>query len=66
MDFHNLISKQGDIMMTEKVVLASALCRQFEIDEVFVEAVKNLGIMYEAGELLYLVFLVQERQLFLI
>jgi len=52
--------------MTEKVVLASALCRQFEIDEVVVEAVKKLDLKFKAGELLYLVLLVQERQLFLI
>ncbi|MCJ7613682.1 hypothetical protein MUO71_02805 [Candidatus Bathyarchaeota archaeon] len=36
--------------MKEKVVVASALCRQFEIDNVTVEAVKNLDITVEEGE----------------
>ena len=36
--------------MTEKVVVASALCRQFEIDDVVVEALKNIDLTVEAGE----------------
>ena len=36
--------------MKEKVVVASALCRQFEIDDVVVEAVKNVDLTVEAGE----------------
>ncbi len=36
--------------MTEKVVVASALCRQFEIDNVIVEAVKNLELTVQEGE----------------
>ena len=36
--------------MTEKVVVASALCRQFEIDDVVVEALKNIDLIVEAGE----------------
>ena len=36
--------------MKEKVVVASALCRQFEIDNVTVEAVKNLDLTVEEGE----------------
>ena len=36
--------------MTEKVVVASALCKQFEIDNVIVEAVKNLELTVQEGE----------------
>ena len=36
--------------MKEKVVVASALCRQFEIDDVVVEAVKNVDLTVEEGE----------------
>jgi putative ABC transport system ATP-binding protein len=36
--------------VTEKVVEASGLCRQFEIDDVVVEAVKHVDLTVEAGE----------------
>jgi putative ABC transport system ATP-binding protein len=36
--------------MTEQVVVASGLCRQFEIEGVVVEAVKNLDLIVEEGE----------------
>jgi putative ABC transport system ATP-binding protein len=36
--------------MKEKVIVASALCRQFEIDDVIVEAIKNLDLTVEEGE----------------
>jgi putative ABC transport system ATP-binding protein len=36
--------------MKEKVVVASGLCRQFEIDDVIVEAVKNIDLTVEEGE----------------
>jgi putative ABC transport system ATP-binding protein len=36
--------------MKESVVVASDLCRQFEIDDVIVEAVKNLDLTVEEGE----------------
>jgi putative ABC transport system ATP-binding protein len=36
--------------MKEKVIVASALCRQFEIDDVIVEAVKNIDFTVEEGE----------------
>jgi putative ABC transport system ATP-binding protein len=36
--------------MKEKVIVASGLCRQFEIDDVIVEAVKNIDLTVEEGE----------------
>lgn len=36
--------------MTEKVIVASALCRQFQIDDVIVEVLKNVDLNVEAGE----------------
>jgi len=36
--------------LKEKIVVASVLCRQFEIDNVTVEAVKNLALTVEEGE----------------
>ncbi len=36
--------------MKEKVVLASALCKQFEIDDIVVEAIKNVDLAVEEGE----------------
>ena len=36
--------------MKEKVVMASGLCRQFEIDDVVVEAIKNLYLTVEESE----------------
>ena len=36
--------------MTDKVVVASALCKKFEIDGVVVEAVKNLDLTVKEGE----------------
>ena len=36
--------------MKEKAVVASGLCRQFEIDDVVVEALKNLDLTVEEGE----------------
>jgi putative ABC transport system ATP-binding protein len=36
--------------MKEKVIVASKLCRQFEIDEVTVDAIKNLDLTVEEGE----------------
>lgn len=36
--------------MKEKVIVASALCRQFEIDEVVVETIKNLDLAVEEGK----------------
>lgn len=37
-------------MLTEKVVAASALCRQFEIEDTVVDALKNVDLTVEAGE----------------
>ena len=36
--------------MTEKVVVASALCKQFEIDGAVVEAIKNADLVVDEGE----------------
>ncbi|TET24296.1 MAG: ABC transporter ATP-binding protein [Candidatus Bathyarchaeum sp.] len=36
--------------MKENVIVASRLCRQFEIDDVIVEAVKNLELTVQEGE----------------
>ena len=36
--------------MKEKVIVASALCRQFQIDDVIVDAVKNIDFTVEEGE----------------
>ena len=36
--------------MKENVIVASRLCRQFEIDDVIVEAVKNLDLTVQEGE----------------
>jgi putative ABC transport system ATP-binding protein len=36
--------------MTEKVVIASKVCRHFEIDGAIVEAVNDVDLMVEAGE----------------
>ena len=38
--------------MKEKAVVASGLCRQFEIDDVVVEAIKSLDLTVEEGEFL--------------
>ncbi len=40
----------GRQTVKEKVVVASGLCRQFEIDDVVVEAIKNLDLTVEEGE----------------
>jgi len=40
----------GRQTMKEKVVVASGLCRQFEIDDVIVEAVKNIDLTVEENE----------------
>ena len=49
--------------MKEKVIVASALCRQFEIDDVIVEAVKNLDLTVEEGSSFQSMDLpVQEKQ----
>jgi len=36
--------------MKENVIVASRLCRQFEIDDVIVEAVKNINLTVQEGE----------------
>ena len=36
--------------MKEKVVLAASLCKQFEIDDIVVEAIKNVDLTVEEGE----------------
>ncbi|PVX26125.1 MAG: ABC transporter ATP-binding protein [Candidatus Bathyarchaeum sp.] len=36
--------------MPEKVIVASELCRQFEIDDIVVEVVKNLNLTVDEGE----------------
>ena len=37
-------------MLTEKVVVASVLCKQFKIDDVVIEALKNADLTVETGE----------------
>ena len=48
--------------MKENVIVASRLCRQFEIDDVIVEAVKNLELTVQEGEFISMGLRVQERQ----
>ena len=36
--------------MKEKVIVASDLCRQFEIDDVIVDAINNINLTVEEGE----------------
>ena len=60
--FHDFISKRSDRTMKEKVIVASRLCRQFEIDDVIVEAVKNLELTVQEGEFISMGLRVQERQ----
>lgn len=39
-----MLIQRGQKTLTEKVVVVSALCRQFEIDDVVVEALKNIDL----------------------
>lgn len=36
--------------MTERIVISDGLCRQFELNGVIVDAVKNLDLVVEEGE----------------
>jgi putative ABC transport system ATP-binding protein len=50
LDVRHCLSKGGQQILTENVVVASELCRQFEIDGVVVEAIKNVDLTVEEGE----------------
>jgi putative ABC transport system ATP-binding protein len=44
------LQPEGATVMKEKVIVATALCKQFEIDDVTVDAIKDVDLTVEEGE----------------
>ena len=48
--FPQFYSQKGQQTMKEKAIVATALCKQFELNEVTVDAIKNVDLTIEEGE----------------